>query len=107
MRRVIGPVRPSPTGRPSYQVTALIPPAVVLVKISSAASTSSARTARISQRSWRSAAISVTVRRVMPSNIPCAGVASTPSFTMKMLKPGPSVMVPSAAGRIATVASRS
>ena len=72
------------------------PPPVELRKTSSAAARSAAGTGATRSGMASAPHSSITVLREMPSSTPRSAVRTTPSLTMKTLKPGPSATLPSA-----------
>jgi hypothetical protein len=96
-----GPGRSLPRIRPPTRATGITPPAVVAANTSSASSSIARGMGAMSAGMPSIAQSSSTDLRVMPCRLPRSGVSTTPSFTTKMLKPGPSVTKPSASHRIA------
>ena len=107
MRTDTVPGRSLPMMRRSMGDAGIMPPAVVQAKISSAARNSATGIGRTAQGMPRSAQSSITEARVIPSSAPRSGVATCPLVTEKMLKPAPSVTLPSASSRIAKSAPAS
>src|SRR3990172_3659842 len=97
IRRVQGPTRPSPTGRPSMRTTGSTWRDTLVMKASESRGSSSRRTARLTTGS-RIAASSSTSARVTPGSARASSVRSTPSRTARKLLDRPSSTSPPRGG---------